>query len=95
MLAEGSCILETFATCLEGMTLGSDEVEGDGMILLAAISVAGDSSTWVTPTMGTWGGKTIVDDVVANGVVAEQTIWKIEVCIRAGIWWPSSECLRC
>ena len=56
---------------LEGMTLGSEKVEGDGMILLAAILVDGDSSTWVTPTMGTWGGTTIVDGVVANGVVAE------------------------
>ena len=56
---------------LEGMTLGSDEVEDNGMILLVAISVDGDSSTWVTPTMGTWGGATIIDDVVANGVVTE------------------------
>ena len=34
---------------LEGMTLGSDEVEGDGMILLVAVSVGGKPSTWVTP----------------------------------------------
>ena len=58
---------------LEGMTLVSDEVEGNGMIFLAVILVDGDSSTWVTPTMGTWGGATIVDDVIANGVVAEQS----------------------
>ena len=57
---------------LEGMTLGSDKVEGNGMILLAIISVDGDSSTWVTPAMGTWGGATIIDEVVANNVVAEQ-----------------------
>ena len=56
---------------LEGMTLGSDKVEGDGIILLVVTSVDGDSSTWVTPAMGTWGGATIVDGVVANGVVAE------------------------
>ena len=56
---------------LEGMTLGSDEVNGDGIFLLAATSVDGDSSSWVTPTMGTWGGTTIIDDVVANGLVAE------------------------
>ena len=54
------------------MSLGSDKVEGNGMILLVAISVDGDSSTLVTPTMGTWGGATIIDDVVADGVVAEQ-----------------------
>ena len=56
---------------LEGMTLGSDEVEGNGMILLAAVSVDGDSSTWVTPTMGTWGGATIINGVVPGGVVVE------------------------
>ena len=53
------------------MTLGSDEVEGNGMILLAAILVDGDSSTQVTPTMGTWRDATIINEVVANGVVAE------------------------
>ena len=56
---------------LEGMTLGSDEVEGNGMILLVAILVDGNPSTLVTPAMGTWGGATIVDEVVA-GVAAEQ-----------------------
>ena len=30
---------------LEGMTLGPDEVEGDGLILLVAVLVDGDSST--------------------------------------------------
>ena len=58
---------------LEGMTLGSDEVEGNGILLLAAALVNGDSSMWVTPIMGTWGGETIVDGVVANGIVAEQS----------------------
>ena len=57
---------------LEGMTLGSDEVEGNCMTLLVTVSVDGDSSTWVTPTMGTWGGATIVNEVEADGVVAEQ-----------------------
>ena len=47
---------------LEGMTLGSDEVEGDGMILVVAISVDGDSSTWVTSAMGTWRGATIINE---------------------------------
>ena len=36
------------------------------MLLLVATSVDGDSSTWVT-----WGGATIIDEVVA-GVVAER-----------------------
>ena len=58
---------------LEGMTLGSDEVKGDGIFLLVATSINGDSSTWVPPMMGTWGGKTIIDGVVANGIVAEQS----------------------
>ena len=56
---------------LEGMILGSDEVEGDGVILLVVILVDGDSSTGVTPAMGTWGGATIIDEVVANRAVAE------------------------
>ena len=56
---------------LEWMTLRSDEVEGNGMLLLAAASVNGDSSMWVTPIMDTWGGKTIIDGVIANGIVAE------------------------
>ena len=38
---------------------------------MVAILVDGDSSTWVTSTMGTWGEATIVNDVVANVVVAE------------------------
>ena len=46
---------------LEGMTLGSDKVDGDCMLLLAAISVDGNSSIWVTPTIGTWGGAIIMD----------------------------------
>ena len=45
---------------LEGMILGSDEVEGNGMILLVAILVDDDSSTWMTPTIGTWGCTTIL-----------------------------------
>ena len=55
---------------LDGMTLGSDEVDSDCMLLLVAISVDGNSSTWVTPAIGTWGGAIIVDEVVAS-VVAE------------------------
>ena len=31
---------------VEGVTLGSDEVDGDSMLLLVATSVDGDSSTW-------------------------------------------------
>ena len=56
---------------LKRMALGSDEIEGDVIFLLKATLVTSDSSTWVTPIMGTWGGKTIVDGVVANGIVAE------------------------
>ena len=48
-------------------------VEGDGIFLLVDAPSKGGSSTLVTPTMGTWGGKTIVDGVVANGSVAEQS----------------------
>ena len=48
------------------------EVEGDGIFFLVDASTKGGSSTLVTPTMGTWGGKTIVDGVVANGSVAKQ-----------------------
>ena len=55
---------------LEGMILGPDEVDGNCMLLLAAISVDDDSSTWVTLVIGTWGGAIIVDEVVAR-VVAE------------------------
>ena len=58
---------------LEGMTLGSDEVKGEGILLLVAPLDNGDFSTWVTPIMGTWGGKTIRDGVVADGIVAEQS----------------------
>ena len=56
---------------LEGMTLGSDEVDSDGIFLLEAILVDGDSSTWVTPMIGTWGGTALINGVVANGVVVE------------------------
>ena len=38
---------------LEGMTLGSDEVDGNCMLLLVAISVGTVSSTLVTPAIGT------------------------------------------
>ena len=55
---------------LEGMTLGSDGVDSNGMLLLVAASFDGNSSTCVTPTMGTWGGATIINEVVAS-VVAE------------------------
>ena len=51
----------------------SAEVEGDGIFLLVDASTKGGSSTLVTPTMGTWGSETIVDGVVANGIVAEQS----------------------
>ena len=49
---------------------GSDEVDSDDMLLLVATSVDGNSSTWVTPTMGTQGGTTIINEVV-TGVVAK------------------------
>ena len=45
----------------EEPTLWCAKVEGDGIFLLADPSTKGGSSTSVTPTMGTWGGKTIVD----------------------------------
>ena len=45
---------------LEGMTVESDEVDGNGMLLLAAASVDGNSSPWVTPAMCTWGDTTII-----------------------------------
>ena len=56
---------------LEEPTLWSAEVERDAILVLVDASTKGGSSTLVTPTMSTWGGKTIVDDVVANGSVAE------------------------
>ena len=43
---------------LDGMTLGSDEVDSNGPLSLMATSVDGGSSrtgTWVTPVIGTWG----------------------------------------
>ena len=49
----------------------SAEVEGEGISLFVGALAKGGSFTSVTPTMGTWGGATIVDGVVANGVVAE------------------------
>ena len=58
---------------LERMVLGSAEVKGDGVLLLVGVSVKDDSSMWVTSTMDTWGGKTIVDGFVANSVVAERS----------------------
>ena len=58
---------------LEEPTLWSAEVEGEGIFLLVDASAEGGSSTLVTPTMDTWGGKTIIDGVVVNGVVAEQS----------------------
>ena len=57
----------------EEPTLWCAEVEGDGIFLLVDASAKSGSSTLVTPTMGTWGGKTILDGVVANGSVAEQS----------------------
>ena len=58
----------------DGMTWESAEVEGDGLSSLTAISVDGNVSgpgNWVTPTMGTWGGAIIVEEVNA-GVVTGQ-----------------------
>ena len=55
---------------LEGVTSGSEEV--DGLLSLMAIAVDGNFSgtgTWVILTMGTWGGTTIVDGVEAGVVV--------------------------
>ena len=56
---------------LEESASWSAEVEGDGIFLLVDALAKGGSSTLVTPTIGTWGGKTITDGVVANGIVAE------------------------
>ena len=53
---------------LEGMTLGSDEVDGNCMLLLVAVSVDDNSSTWMTPNIDTRGGAIIVDEVVASVV---------------------------
>ena len=58
---------------LEEPTLQSAEVEGEGIFLLVDALTKGGSSTSVIPTMGTWGGKTIIDGVVADGVVTEQS----------------------
>ena len=57
----------------EEPTLWSVEVEGDGIFLLVYTLIKGGSSTLVTPTVGTWGGKIIVDSVVAASIVAEQS----------------------
>ena len=57
----------------EEPTLWSAEVEGDGIFLLVYALTKGGSSTLITPTMGTWGGKTIVDGVVVSSIVAEQS----------------------
>ena len=43
---------------LDGMTLGSDDVDGNGLLSLMATSVDGNSlgaGLYMTPTMGTWG----------------------------------------
>ena len=43
---------------LDGMTLGSDDVDGNGLLSLTAASVDGNSSgagLCMAPTMGTWG----------------------------------------
>ena len=63
----------TILLCLEEPTLRSAEAEGEGIFLLVDASAKGGSSTLVTPSMGTWGGKTIINGVAANGVVAEQS----------------------
>ena len=59
--------------CFEEPTSWCAKVEGDGIFLLVDASTKGGSSTSVTPTVGTWGGKIIIDGVVANGSVAEQS----------------------
>ena len=59
-----------------GMVVGIillHEVEGEGISLFVDALAKGGSFTLVTPTMDTWGGKTIVDGDVANGIVAEQS----------------------
>ena len=43
---------------------------------------------------GHLGGATIIDEGVAIGDVLKEIIWKIEVCIMAGMWWLSSAHLR-
>ena len=55
---------------LEGVTSGSEEV--DSLLSLTAISVDGNFSgtgTWVTPTLDTRVGTTIVDEVEAGVVI--------------------------
>ena len=54
-------------------SLWSAEVEGDGIFLLVDALTKSGASTLVTPTMGIWGGKTIIDGVVANGIVSKQS----------------------
>ena len=55
---------------LEGVTSGSEEV--DGLLSLTAVAVDGDflgTGTWVTPTRGTWVATTIVDEVESGVVI--------------------------
>ena len=78
----------------EEPTSWSAEVEGDGIFLLMYALTKGGSSTLVTPTMGTWGGETIIDSVVSNSIVLNEVTLKIEVWMMFGIWWSSSICLR-
>ena len=59
--------------CFEEPALWSAEVEGDAIFLLVDASTKGGSSTLVSPTMDTWGGETIVEGVVANGIVAKES----------------------
>ena len=56
---------------LEEPTLWSAEVEGEGISLFVDALAKGGYFTLVTPTMGTWGGATIINGVVVDGVVAE------------------------
>ena len=51
---------------LEEPTLWSAEVEGEGISLFVDALAKSGSFTLVTPTMGTWGGTTIIDGVVAE-----------------------------
>ena len=71
----------------------SAEVDRDGIFLLVDASAKDGSPTFVTPTMGTWGGKPITDGVVADSLWLNEAILKIEVWMMFGIGWSLSVCL--
>ena len=76
---------------LEQMTLGSDEVDGNGPLSLTATSVDGDSSgtgTWMTPAMGTWGVPLSLMKLKPV-LWLDEMVWRREGCIKAEMWWPS------